>query len=176
MGLSEDRNRRKGSYTFTKGNTYRIPYGQPVYAGAYIGFSVTVDAFLAATQDPNSVFYTSKSNYAGKTPTYYANDCSAYVSWCWGTARQTTATIPNMSTYIGSVTTGNVTGKLQLGDCLNSTSAGHVVLVTGLTYSSSGAVTQIEITEQTPPQLKRTNHTPSSLVSKLLPVCPILKP
>ena len=156
----------RGNYTFTKGNTYRLPYGQPVYAGAYIGFSVSVDDFLAAAANANSVFYTSQSNYAGKYSTYYATDCSAFVSWSWGTARQTTATIPNMSTYIGNVTTSNVTNKLQLGDCLNSTSAGHVVLVTGLSYNASGAVTNIEITEQTPPQLKRTNHTVSSLVSK----------
>lgn len=156
----------RGNYTFTKGNTYHLPYGQPVYAGAYIGFGVSVDDFLAAAANASSVFYTSKSNYAGKYSTYYATDCSAYVSWSWGTARQTTATIPNMSTLIGSVTTSNVTNKLQLGDCLNSTSAGHVVLVTGLTYNTSGAVTGIEITEQTPPQLKRTNHTVSSLVSK----------
>ncbi len=156
----------KGNYTFTKGNTYHLPYGQPVYAGAYIGFGVSVDDFLAAAANASSVFYTSQSNYAGKTSTYYATDCSAYVSWSWGTSRQTTATIPNISTLIGSVTTSNVTNKLQLGDALNSTSAGHVVLVTGLTYDSSGAVTGIEITEQTPPQLKRTSHTVSSLVSK----------
>ncbi len=156
----------RGNYTFTKGNTYHLPYGQPVSAGAYIGFGVSVDAFLEAAANASSVFYTSKSNYAGKYSTYYATDCSAYVSWSWGTSRNTTATIPNISTYIGSVTTSNVTNKLQLGDCLNSTSAGHVVLVTGLTYNASGAVTGIEITEQTPPQLKRTNHTVSSLVSK----------
>lgn len=156
----------RGNYTFTKGNTYHLPYGQPVSAGAYIGFSVSVDTFLEAAANANSVFYTSKSNYAGKYSTYYATDCSAYVSWSWGTSRNTTATIPNISSLIGSVTTSNVTNKLQLGDCLNSTSAGHVVLVTGLSYNASGAVTGIEITEQTPPQLKRTNHTVSSLVSK----------
>ncbi|MBQ7345715.1 MAG: RICIN domain-containing protein, partial [Oscillospiraceae bacterium] len=156
----------KGNYTFYKGTTYHIPYGQPVYAGAYVGFGVSVDDYLAAAADANSVFYTSQSNYAGKTSTYYATDCSAYVSWSWGVARQTTATIPNMSTYIGAANTSNIKSKLQLGDCLNSTSAGHVVLVTGLTYDSSGTLTQIEITEQTPPQLKRSYYTPSSLASK----------
>lgn len=71
----------RGNYTFTKGNTYHLPYGQPVSAGAYIGYSVSVDAFLEAAANANSVFYTSKSNYAGKYSTYYATDCSAYVSW-----------------------------------------------------------------------------------------------
>lgn len=154
----------RGSYTFYAGNTYRIPYGQPVYAGAYVGFGVSVDDYLAAAANPNSVFYTSKSNYAGKTSTYYATDCSAYVSWCWGISRQTTATIPSVSTYIGSASQSNIVNYLQLGDCLNSNSAGHVVLVTGLTYSGSTLV-QIEITEQTPPQLKRSYYTPAQLAS-----------
>ena len=38
----------KGSYTFREGTTYHIPYGQPVYAGAYVGFGVSVDDYLAA--------------------------------------------------------------------------------------------------------------------------------
>ena len=58
----------RGNYTFTKGNTYHLPYGQPVSAGAYIGYSVSVDAFLEAAANANSVFYTSKSNYAGNIP------------------------------------------------------------------------------------------------------------
>ena len=154
----------RDTYTFMKGNTYHIPYGQPVYAGAYVGFGVSVDAYLEAAANPNSVFYTSRSNYAGKTSTYYATDCSAFVSWSWGVNRQTTATIPNISTYLGMANTTNIP-KLQLGDCLNSNSAGHVVLVTGLSYNASGALTQIEITEQTPPQLKRSYFTPSSLAN-----------
>ena len=154
----------RGNYTFYAGSTYHLPYGQPVYAGAYIGYGVSVDDFLAAAADGSSIFYTSQSNYAGKTSTYYANDCSSFVAWCWGVARQTTATIPNISTYIGAANQSNITNYLELGDCLNSNSAGHVVLVTGLTYSG-GTLTQIEITEQTPPQLKRSYYTPAGLAS-----------
>ena len=29
-------------YTFKKGTTYRIPYGQPVSEGGYIGFAISV--------------------------------------------------------------------------------------------------------------------------------------
>jgi hypothetical protein len=38
--------------------------------------------------------------------------------------------------------------------------------VTGLEYDSSGAITQIEITEQTPPQMKRSSYSPYQLYSK----------
>lgn len=151
------------AYTFSAGNTYRLPYGQPIYSGKYIGYGVSVDEFLKSTKSASSVFYTSRSKYQ-KSSTYYATDCSAFVAWCWGTSRQTTYSIPSISSCIGSVTTSNSTWKLKLGDCLNSSP--HVVLVTGLTYGSNGGITKIEITEQTPPQLKKTTYTPSGLASK----------
>ena len=151
------------AYTFSAGSTYRLPYGQPIYSGKYIGYGVSVDAFLASTKSASSIFYTSRSKYQ-KSSTYYATDCSAFVAWAWGTSRQTTYSIPNISTCIGKVTTSNATYKLKLGDCLNSSP--HVVLVTGLSYNASGAITKIEITEQTPPQLKKTTYTPSALASK----------
>ena len=44
------------SYTFVAGNTYHIPYGQPVTAGAYVGFGVSVDDYLAAAADATRAF------------------------------------------------------------------------------------------------------------------------
>ncbi len=150
---------------FQAGSRYRIPYGQPINSGAYIGYYVSIDDFLTAANTAGSVYYTSRSTYSSTSSVYYATDCSAFVSWCWGTDRKTTYSIPQVSTYIGMATSGN-TSLLQLGDCLNSNDVGHVVLVTDLVYNSSGALTSIEITEQTPPQLKRSYYTPSELGSK----------
>ena len=154
-------------YTFYAGQTYHLPYAWPVHAGAYIGFGISTEDFLAAAADPNNAFYKYRSYVSGVSysySTYYGSDCSSFVSWCWGIKRNTTYTIPNYSTYIGSVSTYNSTWKLQLGDALNSQD--HVVLVTDLQYDSNGAIKQIEITEQTPPQMKRTYHTPASLSAK----------
>lgn len=158
----------KYKYTFYAGRTYHLPYAWPVSAGAYIGYGISVQNFLNATRDANNAFYTRKSYLAGTNAysTYYGNDCSGFVSYCWGIGRNTTSTIPGRSRYIGRVSTSNATYTLQLGDALNSTSVGHVVLVTGLSYNSNGSIRQIEITEQTPPQLKRSYYTPSSLANK----------
>lgn len=165
----------RNNYTFTAGQTYHIPYAWPVTAGKWVGdtsYGISVDTFLSAAANANSVFYTQQSYYsgnAGSYSTYYGNDCSTFVTYCWGlSSRVTTATLPNRSgvSLIGAVNTSNVTNLLQLGDALNSTSAGHVVMVSDITYNANGAVTSIEITEQTPPQLKRTTHTVASLVSK----------
>ena len=155
----------RGQYYYYAGNTYRIPYGQPVHAGRYIGYYVSVDDFMASTKNASSIFYRSRSNCSGMDSVYYATDCSAFVSWCWGISRQTTATIPYYSTYMGMANLTNVY-NLKLGDCLNSNYIGHVVLVTDLKYNSNGVLTQIEITEQTPPQLKRSYYTPSQLANK----------
>jgi len=162
----------RGNYTFYQGSTYKAPYGQPVDSGRYIGFTTgnavddgSIFGWLVSTGDPNSEFYTRQSSYNGKIAPYYATDCSAFVSWCWGVSRRTTASIPNISTNLGMATAGNNYG-IQVGDALNSNSAGHVVLVTGVGYDASGNVAHIEITEQTPPQLKRTAYTPESLAAK----------
>jgi hypothetical protein len=154
------------NYTFYAGNTYRIPYGQPINSGYYIGYGVSVDNFVSSANTYGSVYYSSRSTYGTTSSVYYATDCSAFVSWCWGVDRKTTYSIPQISTYIGMANTTNSTYNLQLGDCLNSNDVGHVVLVTGLSYDSNGNITQIEITEQTPPQLKRSYYTPSELGSK----------
>lgn len=149
---------------FQAGSRYRVPYGQPIYSGAYIGYYVDIDDFISAANTAGSVFYTSRSTYETTSSVYYATDCSAFVSWCWGVDRKTTYSIPQVSTYIGMATAAN-TSLLQIGDCLNSNDVGHVVLVTDLVYNSSGTLTSIEITEQTPPQLKRSYWTPSDLGS-----------
>ena len=157
----------RGNYTFYAGETYRLPYAWPVTTGAYIGFGVSVEDFLTAAANSSSVFYTNQSYYDGASysySTYYGSDCSSFVSWCWGISRNTTYGIPNQSTYIGGVTVNNCTYSLQLGDALNSND--HVVLVSDLKYDSNGAITQIEITEQTPPQMKRSYYTPTELSNK----------
>ena len=153
-------------YTFEKGESYRLPYAQPINAGAYIGYGVSIETFLAAAADASSVYYSKMSEYNGWYSTYYGTDCSAFVSLCWGTSRKTTYTIPSVSTNYGYATESNIRSYLQLGDALNSNDAGHVVLVTDLTFDDSGSLTQIEITEQTPPQLKRSYYTPTELAAK----------
>lgn len=151
-------------YTFSKGGTYHLPYSQPVNTNGYIGYGISIDGFLAAADDINSKLYTDSSTY-NRTSTYYGMDCSSFVSLCWGVKRQTTYSIPSISTKIG-VLSENI-DKLQLGDGLNyrDSNEQHVILVTDLEYTD-GQVTSIEITEQTPPQLKRTTYTRAALLNR----------
>ena len=156
----------RDEFVFQKGETYHLPYGQPVNSGKFIGYGVELEDFLMAAADGDSVFYSRQSEFNGWTSVYYATDCAAFVAMCWGTVRQDCSTLPYYSTYKGRPTEANIHSILQLGDALDSTSVGHVVLVSDLIYDDNGDLVQIEITEQTPPQLKRTYFTPSELAAK----------
>ena len=67
-------------------------------------------------------------------------------------------------TSYGKCTSANV-NEIQKGDALNyyggSNANNHVVIVSDVTYDSSGNITQVEITEQTPPETKRSYYTAS---------------
>lgn len=152
------------SHTMVAGTVYHIPYAQPIDSGKYIGYGVSVEDFLTAAADVNSIFYTRTSSYGNTYSTYYGMDCSAFVSSCWGISRHTTYSIPLDTEGLGSLGSDTI-DRLALGDALNSRSVGHVVLVTDIEYAD-GKVSKVEITEETPPQLRRTVYTRAALISK----------
>lgn len=130
---------------FQAGITYTgIPYGQPVSTG-YVPWNVSFTGFSNAVKDRNSKFYSAYSTY-NKTAPYYSSDCSAFVSYAWGTAsRMTTYTLPSVSQQVGDQSIYS----LQVGDILNH-STSHVVLVTAVGYNHVGQLSTIDIMEQTP--------------------------
>lgn len=129
-----------------------IPYAQPYQNGGYVGWNLSISDFIKNVNNPNNVFY-SKYSYSEQQGPYYGSDCSAFVSWAWNLDnRQTCSSLVYFSNKIGT----NI-NQLQLGDCLNCTTA-HVVLVTDIGYDSSGKIISVEITEQTPLIMKVTNY------------------
>lgn len=133
-----------GGLTYRTSVTYTgLPYGQPVNA-SYVPWSTSLEGFLAAVNDPDSLMYTSYSSYNKRAP-YYSIDCSAFVSWAWNlSSRKTTATIANSATKISDTTYADA----QVGDCLNK-AGDHVVLITDIDYDASGNIICIEISEST---------------------------
>ena len=151
---------------FYAGETHHIPYGQPISAGRYIGWGVSMDKFLESTRNPDSVFYQSRSvnNYdTGSYSTFYATDCSAFASYCWNLPqRTTTGTFPslNVKSY-GKCIEENIP-SIQVGDVLNKAYS-HVVVVTDINYYEDGSIAGIEITEQTVPEMKRSCYSVTQL-------------
>lgn len=52
-------------YTFYEGETYRIPYAQPVISGQYIGYGISYEDFLVAATDESNVFYSKQAEWSG---------------------------------------------------------------------------------------------------------------
>lgn len=51
----------KGKKIFQKGKLYHIPYGRLIHHGAYIGYGVSIEEFLSATNSEDSIFYQKRS-------------------------------------------------------------------------------------------------------------------
>lgn len=141
------------AYTFKAGTTYSgLPYGQPVNA-SYVPWKTSLSEFITMVDNSSSKMYTSRSTY-NKTAPYYSNDCSAFVSWAWQTtSRKTTS---SLSSVANKVATQSIYG-VEIGDSLVYAGS-HTVLVTDVGYDASGNLAYIDITEQTPPQTKKTRY------------------
>lgn len=135
---------------FQAGKTYQgVPYSQAVSTG-YVGWSISIDNFVAAVNNSSSKFYSGYSYYSRTAP-YYGSDCSGFVSWAWDLPYRCTCTsLLNYSTYVGKSIS-----QLKVGYCINNPNS-HVMLVTDVGYNSSGEIVCVEITEQTPAKMRVT--------------------
>jgi hypothetical protein len=137
-------------YTYNAGSTYTgVSYSQT--------YGVT-----GMVQENWAQFSNSVSNTSGGTVAY-GNDCSGFTSICWKLpARNTTATFESrLGTYwisLGATGTA-VTASLVMGDALNSSSVGHIVIF--LNYESTGVRTM----EQTPSHAQRKVRTYDNLAA-----------
>ena len=167
------------SYVFEVGKQYHIPYGQPTTEGEYIEFNgFSVRDFITATKNIENKFYNTRS-YAFLTndkgeiikdkynsnSVLYALDCSGFAAFCWslpngtkndkpGTSNWSTGARKDIMKELDTVAENldNLVDYLEPGDVLNSISSKHIVVVTAVNKKDK----TIEITEMTPPQMKRT--------------------
>lgn len=160
---------------FYEGKEYHIPYGMTIDKGMYIGLPswgwvITIDRFIEETKNADSLFYTDHGGwtYSGYSNSaycpYYGMDCSSFVSYCWDlSARNTTYGLPGYSTNYGLVSEKTI-DKIELGDALNN--SGHVMLISDVTYDTDGKVLYVEITQETPPALRRDVFTREEVLQK----------
>lgn len=160
---------------FYEGKEYHIPYGMTIDKGMYIGLPswgwvITIDKFMEETKDEDSKFYTDHGGWTYSMYSnsaycpYYGMDCSSFVSYCWDlSSRNTTYGLPGFSTNYGLLSEKTI-DKIELGDALNN--SGHVMLITDVTYDTDGKVLDIEITQETPPQLRRDVYTRQEAIEK----------
>ena len=154
MDVNKTKSTGSDAGKFVAGRTYMgVPYSQAVSTG-YVGFNITLAAFLSNTQNANSVFYSSYSTYSRTAP-YYGSDCSGFVSYAWDLPyRCTCSGIVQFATRINS-TSSTFLNNVQIGDILDNTGS-HVVLITDIARDQNNKVISVEVTEQTPSKMRVT--------------------
>ena len=166
---------------YSQGNSYHIPYGQPVHEGKYVYYGIPISDFIDETKYPAGDFYLKRSlcyeydendnrinvnDPNNKNSVYYAIDCSAFASYCWDLPQRkstgTWSSIPNAQ-YLGDVK--NNISKIEPGDVLNRYEGpkknNHIVVVTSVDVDNN----TYEIIEATPKELLRNERTEAEVLN-----------
>lgn len=82
----------------------------------------------------------------------FGTDCSGFISYCWGIKDKIGTSFLGTTSYSTalSVTDQSSLSMLQVGDAFVKSGA-HAILISGITVDSTGTVTELEVTEETPP-------------------------
>ncbi len=150
----------RGSGTFKAGVTYTgVPYSNGGWEGRLIGFDVYLKTFLAAVENPKSVLYT--RNLRGQrrnSAAFYGMVCSAYTSYALQLAVQVGSSWhgPPHRQGIEPAQPQSAQGA-RIGDVLWF--SGHVELVTDVTTTPDGTVTDVRVEDSWPPTTRTKHYT-----------------
>ena len=144
--------------TFEAGVTYRgIPYSGVIATDTYVGLNVSLESFLTALKNENSVLYTENLFSTNpKSATYYGTVCSKFAQYVLDVPgsfnTNNVANIPGMDTIAmpGEFTVD----QIKLGDVILHT-VNHTSVCTDIMYDAEGNVAFIEISEAVLPQVRR---------------------
>ncbi|MBQ9844197.1 MAG: hypothetical protein IJO31_08615 [Oscillospiraceae bacterium] len=129
----------------------------------YVGTNVSIETFMTALANPNSVLYTRTQHGKSKLASaYYGTVCSEFASFVLGLPFHIDCPqFPNMKEF-QHIDSG-VLEDLQLCDLLNEAKT-HTAVVTGIDRDSSGKVVRITVTESTPPRVQVTEFLPEEFI------------
>jgi hypothetical protein len=123
----------------------------------YVGFNISLETFVTAVANPNSVLYANNLHGYGKfASAYYGNVCSAFVSYALDLPYMHTCAMFPKSRDFMEVDTCDLNG-LQLCDILLNPR--HVVMVTDILRDAYGNICKITVSESTPPSCIATTFT-----------------
>lgn len=146
--------RTRHDFFYEPGKTYRgIPYSSLYEKNSYVGSNVSIETFISALCNPNSVLYT--VNYAGKLTepkavTCYGMVCSKFTAFTLGiTETYNTRHFGEIAGMELIAKSGEYDEKsLKLCDVLLLPEV-HVALVTDILTDDEGKICCIEVSEET---------------------------
>ena len=154
-------NKINGEYTvitYKAGETYKgVPYSGVIATDTYLGLNVSLESFLTALENTNSVLYTENLfNTNPKSATYFGTVCSKFAQYVldipgsYNTSN--VANIPGVDTIAmpGQFTVDDI----KLGDIVLHT-VNHTSVCTDILYDANGNVAFVEISEAVFPQVRR---------------------
>ena len=129
----------------------------------YVGLNVSIETFMTALANPNSVLYTKPLHGRGRlTAAYYGTVCSEFASFVLGFPFHIDCpqfSVMEEMEHIDATSLEN----LQLCDLLNEPKT-HTAIITGIDRDENGKVVSITVTESTPPQVRITHFLPHEFV------------
>lgn len=130
----------------------------------YVGVNVSIETFMTALANPNSILYTKSLHGRSKlAAACYGTVCSEFASYVLGLPFHIDCPqFPVMDEFqhIDTSTLEN----LQLCDLLNEPKT-HTAVVTGIDRDETGKVVRITVTESTPPQVQITQFLPQEFIN-----------
>jgi hypothetical protein len=135
-----------------------LPYSSVRRHEKFIGYNVSIETFMTALANPQSVLYTRDLTKNGvRMAGWYGTVCSSFV--CYALDLPYRRTCGRWGLYDDMVPTQvDSANKIMLGDILCSKK--HVGLVTGVLRHRDGSVFSVSVTESTRPQIITTEYTP----------------
>ena len=148
---------------FEAGKTYRgIPYSGVTANDCYVGLNVSLESFMTALENENSVLYTENLFSTNpKSATYFGTVCSKFAQYALDVPgsynTNNVANIPGMETIAlpGQYTVD----QIKLGDVVLHT-RDHTTICTDILYDADGNVAFIEISEAVLPLCRRMYWSP----------------
>ena len=149
--------------TYEAGTTYQgIPYSGTTATDTYVGLNVSLESYLTALKNKNSVLYTENLfSTNNKSATYYGTVCSKFAQYILDIpGSYNTSNVANIPGVMTVALPGKyAANQIKLGDIVLHTKD-HTTVCTDILYDVDGNVAFIEISEAVFPRLRRKLWTP----------------
>ena len=124
----------------------------------FVGYHISIETFMTALANPNSVLYTRSQHGAGRNmSSFYGNVCSCFVSYAVDLPYQVPCSgwlaVPGVEEL-------HITNLNELQLCDIGLSASHIVIITDILRDAEGNIHKIVISESTPPRCVTNDYTP----------------